>query len=106
MCGNCPDFVDMCTECYNPDGGRYNKYAKFYLGDTFCAHLAQTYGTSSASLYDHVYKEHDPYDYPDVPDGEVVFECDDHCIANGWYSRKEIERVSGKVYDRNGSEGL
>lgn len=110
MCGNCPDFVDMCWEgkCHKPNGGPYGRAAKFFLGDTFCEHLTEKYGTTSASLYDHVYYEHDPSDYVigDLPDNVFIDECDDDCIAKGWYSREEIERVSRKVFGRDEPEGL
>ena len=110
MCGNCPDFVDMCTQgaCHTPQGGRYSKYAKFYFGDTFCEHLAERYGTDDASLYYHVYREHDPYDYLDEDETppEFVRTCEDDCIMNGWYTLEEIERVSRKVFPSDGPERL
>jgi len=110
MCGNCPDFVDICWEgtCHNPNGGPYGRAAKFYLGDTFCEHLTEKYGTSSASLYDHVYYEHDPYDNTLSESSREVFvlTCEDDCITNGWYTREEIERVSRKVYPDYGPERL
>lgn len=54
MCFNCPDFVDYCDRdgCYNSNGGRYNRFRKFYIGDKYCEHLRRTYGHDIATLKD------------------------------------------------------
>lgn len=95
MCGACSDFVDKCYDC-----GR-----AYYLGDVFCEHLTEHYGTDKTYLYDHVYMEHDPQDYPEIVliDGVAVV-CEDDCIKEGWYSLEEIERVSRKVYPSHGTD--
>lgn len=97
MCMACSDFVDKCYDCNR----------MHFLGDTFCEHLTEKHGTEKTYLYDHVYFEHDPQEYPDtnLSAGFVVV-CDDDCIREGWYSLEEIERVSRKVYPDYGPEGL
>ena len=60
MCVNCPDMIDMCWQgdCVNPNGGPYNKYAKFYVGDLYCIHLKPVYGHDFAEWAD-LYKDDD-----------------------------------------------
>lgn len=59
MCINCPDFVDMCweDECYTPEGGIYNKAAKFYADMEYCRHLKAKYGHDIALLEDRYGRE-------------------------------------------------
>ena len=54
MCFNCGDFIDMCThgDCTNPNGGAFNKYAKFYVGSKYCEHKREEYGHDTAEFAD------------------------------------------------------
>lgn len=54
MCINCPDFVDQCSyeQCYNPDGGKFGMFRKFYVGDRYCEHMQTIYGHEIATFAD------------------------------------------------------
>lgn len=82
MCGMCPDFVDSCreAECVLgsvtltcPDGSTFERvHARhFFLGDTFCRHLAEEHSTDDASHYAHFAWDH-------TGDG-----CE--CVAGDWW---------------------
>jgi hypothetical protein len=60
MCFNCSDFVDQCGAegCYNPNGGPYRSFKKFYIGDTYCEHLKKKYGHELAEWEDVGIDEH------------------------------------------------
>jgi len=51
---NCPDFVTMCglEDCYNPDGGKYGKFQKFYVNNIYCRHLQLELGHEKATWED------------------------------------------------------
>lgn len=50
----------MCgkDECYQPNGGPYGRFRKFYVGATYCAHLREFYGHNIAT-WDDRYKDED-----------------------------------------------
>lgn len=52
MCFNCPDFIDQCFTCGDPNAKQYGKAKSFYVGDKFCEHLAEQYGHDTASFRD------------------------------------------------------
>jgi hypothetical protein len=52
LCFNCPDFIDQCFICGDPNGGPYEKAKKFYVGDRFCEHLAEQYGHDTTMFSD------------------------------------------------------
>jgi len=82
MCMLCPDFVDDCREA------ECRGQHLFFLGDTFCTHLTNKWGTDSPSLAFHVSMDHDLETL-----GRDSTACEDNCIENGWYSRDEIRNV-------------
>lgn len=98
MCGMCPDYVASCWICTQPMRGHPDKTTgkQFYLdmgttGGKFCEHFIERYKTNSPSMYYHIEWEHaweseywgkeDPYD------------CEDHCVENGWYTRDQVVDV-------------
>lgn len=85
MCGMCSDYITSCYECSSP-GGR-----QFFLFSDLCIHIEDKYKTKDGGLFYHIEWDHawekefwgkeDPYD------------CDDHCIENGWYTRDQVVDV-------------
>lgn len=44
----------MCglEDCYNPDGGKYGKFQKFYVNNVYCRHLQLELGHEKATWED------------------------------------------------------
>lgn len=42
----------MCFACGNPNGGPYEKAAKFYVGQAYCSHLAARHDHATAAWED------------------------------------------------------
>ncbi len=52
MCLNCGDFIDLCFECGDPDGGPHSKAKKFYVDNQYCSHMIEKYGHKVATWED------------------------------------------------------
>lgn len=91
MCMLCSDFVEFCGE---GDCKKGTKSTLYFLGDTFCEHLAYRFGTDDTCLYFHINLYHD-WETP----GTLSTDCEDKCIDNGWYTREQVRTVVDNLRD-------
>lgn len=87
----CSDFVEFCAE---GDCKKGYKSTLYFLGNTFCEHLTNRFGTDDTCLYFHVNTEHD-WETP----GVLSIYCDDGCIENGWYTVEQVRAVVNNLRD-------